>query len=77
MPVLKDLHMISKSGSHFKIMYGSNDGSSLVDQRLHILHELELVVDVQIGGRFVQDQQICLLNQRLSQKYPLLFSSAE
>ena len=72
--VLQGIEPVTVQGSDIQVVDSGNHGSI---QRPYQIHQLELVLDIQMIRGFVQNQAWGLLGQCAGQDYPLLLSAGE
>ena len=63
--------------SQIQIVQNHNYGFALAVQLLHQIHNVQLMVDVQIGGGFVQHQELCVLSQCHGNEGSLSFAARQ
>ena len=69
--LMEDEEPIGVAGSEFQVVKHSEDGAARVHEPGHLIHERKLVMNVEVGGRLVEQQQIRLLHERLREEYAL------
>src|SRR5512139_669755 len=75
LPVLEKDESVAKLGSDVHVMGGHDHGQAFVSmKREDKIEKLDLVMDVQIGRRFVQENHVGFLGQCLGNEYPFPFS---
>ena len=65
------------AGGELEVVEDGEHGPPRLDEGAHPLHEPELVMDVEVGRRLVEEEELGLLRERLGQQNPLPLAAAE
>lgn len=75
--VSQDEKMVGITAGKLQIVEDDDGRVPSIDERTEPLHEIKLVVNVQVSGRLVQQQEAGFLRERLGQKGALQLPTAE
>ena len=74
---VEDPQPVGEAGGEFEVVDRRNHGPARLGERSDAAHQVELVTDVEVGRRLVEEEEGSVLRERLGKERPLLLAAGE